>query len=100
VARYRVVAQAAAERDIEGAFAWYQNERAGLGIEFLDAIRDVYGRIADGPFRYRELRAGIRRALVRRFPYAIYFSSEQDIVVILAVLHVHRDPTEWQKRRG
>jgi plasmid stabilization system protein ParE len=100
VARYRLVAQPAAERDIEGAFAWYQNERAGLGVEFLEAIRDVYGRIADGALRYRELRSGIRRALVRRFPYAIYFSLEQDIVVILAVLHVHRDLTEWQKRGG
>lgn len=97
---YRLVAQLAADRDIEGAFAWYQGERAGLGLEFLDELRAAYERIAEGPLKYRELRSGIRRALLRHFPYAVYFAVEQDIVVILAVLHAHRDPVEWQKRGG
>ena len=55
--RYRLVAQPAADRDIEGAFAWYESERVGLGLEFLDQLRHAYGRIADGPSRYREIRA-------------------------------------------
>ena len=57
---YRLVAEPAADRDIEGAFGWYQNERAGLGLEFLDELRVAYGRIADGPLKYRELRSGIK----------------------------------------
>jgi plasmid stabilization system protein ParE len=44
--------------------------------------------------------SGIRRALLRRFPYAVYFAVERDVVVILAVLHVSRDPAEWQRRRA
>jgi plasmid stabilization system protein ParE len=69
-------------------------------LEFLDELRVAYGRIADGPLKYRDLRSGIRRALLRRFPYAVYFSVEEEVVVILAVLHAHRDPAEWQSRRG
>lgn len=57
---YRLVAEPAADRDIEGAFGWYQSERAGLGLEFLDELRVAYGRIADGPLKYRELRSGLR----------------------------------------
>jgi hypothetical protein len=38
--------------------------------------------------------------LLRRFPYAVYFSVQENAVVILAVLHVHRDPAAWQVRRG
>jgi len=56
-------------------------------------------RIADSPFKYQDLRSGIRRALVRRFPYAVYFAVEAGVAVVLAVLHVGRDPAEWQQRR-
>ncbi len=97
---YRLVAEPAADLDVEAAFAWYQNERAGLGLEFLDELRVTYGRIVDGPLKYRELRSGIRRTLLRRFPYGVYFSIEGEAVVILAVLHAHRDPAAWQVRRG
>ena len=53
-----------------------------------------------GPLDYQDLRAGIRRALLRRFPYAIYFAVENDTVLVVAVLHASRDPAEWQRRRG
>ena len=41
---------------------------------------------------------GIRRALTRRFPYAVYFSVDDDLIVIIAVLDTARDPAEWQFR--
>jgi plasmid stabilization system protein ParE len=69
-------------------FYWYEAEEPGLGIEFLDELRAAYDRIAEGPFKYQELRSGVRRALTRRFPYSIYFSVEGDVIVVLAVLHV------------
>lgn len=97
---YRLVAQPAADLDVEAAFEWYQNERGGLGLEFLDELRAAYTRIVEGPLKYRDLRSGIRRALLRRFPYAVYYAVEGDVVVVLAVLHAHRDPAEWQLRRG
>ena len=70
------------------------------GLEFLDELRATYDRIADGPLKYQLIRSGIRRALLRRFPYAVYFAVEEDILVVLAVLHASRDPAEWQRRRG
>jgi plasmid stabilization system protein ParE len=51
-------------------------------------------------FGYQDLRLGIRRALLRRFPYAVYFAVDGDVVVVIAVLHASRDPAEWQRRRG
>jgi len=98
VNRYRIDAEPAVDCDVESAFKWYEAEEPGLGIEFLDELRASYDRIAEGPFRYQELRSGIRRALTRRFPYAIYFSVEGEVIVILAVLHARRDPAEWQRR--
>jgi toxin ParE1/3/4 len=100
VTTYRLVAEPAADLEVEAALTWHQNERAGLGLEFLDELRSPMVEIADGPHKYRELRSGIRRALLRRFPYAVYFSVEAQVVVVLAVLHAHRDPAAWQLRRG
>lgn len=97
---YRLVSGPRADLDVEAAVEWYENERSGLGLEFLDELRATYDRIAEGPLKYQPLRSEIRRALLKHFPYAVYFAIEGDDVVILTVLHVSRDPAEWQRGRG
>ena len=96
--RYAIEAELAVEADVEAAFNWYEREEPGLGFEFLEELRAAYQRILAHPLGYQDLRLGIRRALTRRFPYAVYFSIEEDIIVILAVLSTGRDPEEWQRR--
>ncbi|HEV8721197.1 MAG TPA: type II toxin-antitoxin system RelE/ParE family toxin [Candidatus Binatia bacterium] len=97
---YRLVSEPQADLDIEAAFQWYEKEQSGLGLEFLDELRAAYNRIVEGPFKYPHLRSGVRRALVRRFPYVVYFALEPTVIVVLAVLHASRDPAEWQRRIG
>ena len=50
------------------------DDHAGPGLEFLDELRATYHRVAAGPFGHQDLRSGVRRALLRRFPYAVYFA--------------------------
>ena len=95
---FRLVSDPQADIDIEATFRWYENEQTGLGLEFLDELRAAYDRIVDGPFKYLQLRSNMRRALLKRFPYAVYFVVEDEIIVVLAVLHTSRDPAEWQRR--
>lgn len=94
----RVLARPAADADIEAAFEWYEGEEFGLGRQFLEQLRETYDRVSSGPSKYQRVAPSVRRALLRRFPYAVYFAEEGDIAVILAVLHVARDPAEWQRR--
>lgn len=96
--RYRLLSDVAADADIEAAFEWYESEQPGLGLTFVNEVRAAYTRILDGPFKYQELRSGIRRALTRRFPYGIYFWVDADLIVVIAVLDTARDPAEWQYR--
>jgi plasmid stabilization system protein ParE len=98
VKQYRLEAEAAVEFDIESAFGWYEAEEPGLGPQFLEQLRLIYRRILENPLGYEEQRSGIRRGLMRRFPYAVYFSIEEETILILAVLHTARDPAEWQLR--
>lgn len=97
---YRLVSEPRADLDIESAFRWYEKEQSGLGLEFLNELRVAYDRIVEGPFKYPHLRSGVRRALLKRFPYIVYFSVEPTVIVVLAVLHASRDPAEWQRRIG
>ena len=98
--KYRFEAESVVEFDVEAAFEWYEAEEPGLGLQFLQQLRSAYQRIQEHPDSYQELRSGIRRVLTRQFPYAVFFSIEDDTIVILAVLHTARDPDEWQKRIG
>jgi plasmid stabilization system protein ParE len=40
----------------------------------------------------------VRRALIHRFPYALYFTLAADRIEVVAVLHTRRDPTTWRRR--
>ena len=68
MSQFKFVSDPRADLDIEAVFQWYEDEQAGLGIEFLDELRAAYARILDGPFQYEQLRSNIRRALLKRFP--------------------------------
>lgn len=73
---YRLVAEPRADLDVAAAFQWYEGEEPGLGLEFLDQLSAAYHRIVADPLKYQNLESGIRRALLRRFPYAVYFAVE------------------------
>jgi plasmid stabilization system protein ParE len=86
-----------AERDIQSAYEWYESQRAGLGNEFLAALRErleaVRGHPESSPVIYR----GIRRAVVSRFPYLIFYVARSERIAVLAVLHHARNPAVWPR---
>lgn len=95
-----LISEPEADLDVEEAFHWYEERRDGLGTEFLDELRAAYSRILSGPLKYQDLRAGVRCAWMRRFPYGVYFAIEPDAIAVVAVLRASRDPAVWQSRRG
>lgn len=89
----------AAAADIEQAFVWYEEARPGLGEEFLAEVFVGVQAVLDRPESFPIVHRHTRRALVRRFPYALFFRLLADRVVFLACFHVRRKPTAWQHRR-
>ena len=81
------------------AALWYDREQSGLGTEFLKAVRYVLGRIEEGALQFPLVTNDIRRAILRRFPFGIFFAVEDETATILAVTHLHRHPASWQRRR-
>lgn len=94
----RVVFRRAAKSEFDRAALWYDEQRAGLGEEFIREIDEALGKAAAAPQRHPVVFRDIRRAVARRFPFAIYFRVRSDQLVVLAVFHGSRDPAIWQRR--
>jgi toxin ParE1/3/4 len=94
----RLVIQPQAEMDLADAVMWYEDQRPGLGNQLLDEIELVMDRIRRSPLQFPEVGNRVRRALLRRFPYSVYFRLSDEAVEIVGVLHHHRDPRTWQRR--
>jgi toxin ParE1/3/4 len=88
----------AAQAEFIEAAAWYDSKRSGLGMEFIAEIDRCVALASTQPRKYALVRADIRRVVVNRFPYSVYFRAEQNRVVVLAVFHSSRDPAIWLGR--
>lgn len=93
-----VVFRPIAKREFDDAISWYQDRREGLGREFSVAIEQQLGRIALTPNQFACVRGDVRRAVLQRFPYSIYFIVEVDRIVVLAIFHARRDPSQLEDR--
>ena len=87
-----------ARRELDEAVGWYEKQKQGLGVELKEAVDQVLGRIAETPGRFHPVRGEVRRALLRRFPYAIHFLLEPQAIIVLAVFHTNRDPRHLEGR--
>jgi plasmid stabilization system protein ParE len=87
-----------AELDIAEAYAWYEGSRVGLGEEFLGSIDGCIEAIRRQPDMLPLIHEGYRRALVRRFPYAVFYEREEKAITVYAVFHTARDPGKWRQR--
>jgi toxin ParE1/3/4 len=94
----RVSLRASAVADIEYAHVWYEEQRPGLGAGFVGQVDAVLESLRDHPEAHAVVESGIRRALLRRFPYGVFYVVEREAVVVLAVLHQSRDPGAWRDR--
>lgn len=87
-----------AKEDIEKVYRWYQGQREGLGLHFLAEMERLLECIRSSPQHYPLIDTSIRRALCRRFPYAVYFLRDDSRVTVLACLHQRRHPAAWNRR--
>jgi len=87
-----VVYTTKAKRDLRLAFLWYEEQRAGLGMDFLDCIEVAIESIARMPEMYVKHHENFRRALIRRFPFSIFYTIEQATVVVHAIFDNRQNP--------
>jgi plasmid stabilization system protein ParE len=84
--------------DIKVAYDWYESQRIGLGEDFLLTLEESYSKITRTPKIYQLIYKTVRRKLLRKFPYGLFFVLREDEVVVIAVMHTRRKPSDWNER--
>ncbi len=87
-----------AEFDISDAYGWYEERRIGLGEEFLSCVDACIERIRRTPEMHAKVHEEYRRALVRRFPYAVFYEYADTTVTVYCIFHTSREPEKCRKR--
>jgi plasmid stabilization system protein ParE len=80
------------------AAIWYANREQELAHQFIAHIEDAIHRVVETPTRWRIIDEDVRRCLVHLFPYAILYTIEDNFILIVAIMHLSRDPDYWRER--
>ena len=94
----RVIYHPEAGSELIRAAEFYEEQVPSLGGQFLDAMEEAAASIIESPKRWRILEKDVRRFLLPRFPFAIYYRAPGDHIRILAVKHHSRHPDCWRAR--
>ena len=92
------VVQPEAEAEISEAFRWYEDKQEGLGSEFMRVVEASFAAIKRYPQSYQVVRGQVRRAVLRRFPYSIFYLAEPDKIVVIGCIQANRNPKIWKRR--
>jgi plasmid stabilization system protein ParE len=84
--------------EYEEAARYYAGCQDGLELRFISSVESAIRQIMDAPTRWRVFEEDVRRCLTKVFPYAVLYTIEPDFVLIIAVMHCHREPGYWRRR--
>lgn len=87
-----------AEVEFGEAIAYYNGQSEGLGFEFAAEVKRAIGRIMEYPKAWALLSERTRRCRTNRFPYGIIYQVRDDIILVVAVMHLHKHPESWKSR--
>ncbi len=87
-----------AQAEVVRAKSWYEEQRVGLGELFATELERVLDSIVEQPGFHPRVNGEARRAIFRRFPYAVFFQATDLEVIVVCVMHGRRDPDRWRSR--
>lgn len=87
-----------ADAEMMSAAKYYESQQKDLGKRFLASVQDALNRIQVNPLLYQEIETGVRRCLTMTFPFGVVFRIMPNQYVIIAVMHLHREPGYWNNR--
>ena len=87
-----------AREEFQEAVVFYDNRKAGLGSEFAEEVRKAIARIIQYPEAWSPISRRTRRCRVNRFPFGVIYQVREGTLLIVAVMHLHREPDSWKNR--
>ncbi len=96
---YTVSVKPGAEEDIEHAYNWYEDQRQGLGEEFLTELVYCYKKLEQHPTAFGKVFKTYRQVALKRFPYVVVFEVSKSEVIIYAIFHTSRHPKNKLRKK-
>lgn len=90
--QYKIEFRPLAAMDAIEAYDWYESQREGLGLEFLDALETFYNTLLRNPFTYSYYDKPVRQGKLKRFPYVVVYEVFEETIVIYSVFMAKQDP--------
>ncbi|MEO8567699.1 MAG: hypothetical protein ABI419_01140 [Ginsengibacter sp.] len=84
--------------DLEEAITWYESERSGLGWDFFIHFEEAKERVLANPNAYQIIIPGVRRILIRKFPYKIFYTISENSIFLIGLIHAKRSNAFIRKR--
>lgn len=94
---YKVVISSIAREELYESASWYNSRKDKLGLEFIIEVDAVINAIKSNPLLYAIVYRDFRMAFTKRFPFEIFYSIENETVVIHHIFHASRNPENWKK---
>jgi toxin ParE1/3/4 len=94
-----IVIHTEARKELDGAIAYYEAQKVGLGLDLLSEVEKVLGKIQQNPNLGTPYKIeGIRRYTIQRFPYLIFYTELEEVIWVIAIAHGKRKPNYWKQR--
>ena len=84
-----------ASSEFRESVEWYESRTGELGLRFTNEIDSTIERIRLNPALYQKIIGNIRRIQVNRFPYSVFYTIDDDVLVVLRIFHNKRKPIQW-----
>lgn len=96
--QFSLIINSFAQSDLKIAADWYAERKEGLDHEFIEEIEKTIHQIVGNPEQFAFVRKKIRMAIVKRFPFGIYYYVGEDVINVFAVFHFSRNPKVMRRR--
>lgn len=87
-----------AEVELNETIDYYNEQKSGLGFQFSEEVKNTLKRIVQFPEAWPVLSRRARRCRTNKFPYGIIYQIREDMILVVAVMHLHREPDYWKSR--
>ena len=94
----RLIVHDEAKAETREAARWYEQQQEDLGKRFLNAVRSPTQKVRTRPHLFRQFDGPFRRYIIKGFPYAVIYAVRDDVIYVLAVMHMKRKPGYWKQR--
>jgi hypothetical protein len=94
----KIVYHSDAKQEVIYSARYYEFQSAGLGIKFLENHDSAISEIIESPLAWPILEGDYRRHQLEHFPFGVIYRVVDDVIRVLAIMHLHRKPGYWEKR--